>query len=95
MLDAPNRTLHVFDVSGLPRSPPRRVEDVRLERTLTGARLPRPERGRSFLYVGDAGEVVDTRTRSSVAEPGRAARVAVLLEVDWVDGRPVFPGFPR
>lgn len=95
VLDAPNRTIHLFDVSGLPNSPPRRVEDVRLERTLTGpGSLAQSADGR-FLYVGGAGEVVDTRTRTSVAELDALKQATALLEVDWVDGRPVFPGFPR
>jgi hypothetical protein len=95
VLDAPNRTLHVFDVSGLPGQPPRRVEDVRLERTLTGpGSLAQSADGR-FIYVGGAGEVVDTRTRRLVAELDALKDATALLEVDWVDGRPVFPGFPR
>jgi hypothetical protein len=95
VLDAPNRTLHVFDVSGLPGLPPRRVEDVRLEPTLTGpGSLLQSADGR-FLYVGGAGSVIDTRTRTSVAELDALKHATALLEVDWVDGRPVFPGFPR
>jgi hypothetical protein len=95
VLDAPNHALHVFDVSALPRSAPRHVADVRLERTLTtpGA-LAQSADGR-FLYVGGAGDVVDTRMRESVTELPALREARALLEVDWVDGRPVFPGFPR
>lgn len=95
VLDAPNHALHVFDVSALPHSPPRHVADVRLERTMTKpGTLTQSADGR-FLYVGDAGDVVDTRTRKAVIELPALREAQALLEVDWVDGRPVFPGFPR
>jgi hypothetical protein len=95
VLDAPNRTLHVFDVSALPDSPPRRVEDVRLERTLTQPGALLRSAGGRYLYVAGSGDVVDTQTRMSVAQLDALAEARALLEVDWVGGRPVFPGFPR
>jgi hypothetical protein len=95
VLDTPNRTLHVFDVSALPDGPPRRVEDVRLSKTFTQiGSLTQSADGR-FLYVGDSGDVVDTRTRKPVANLEALQHSRLVLEVDWVDGRPVFPGFPR
>lgn len=95
VLDAPNRTVHVFDVSALPDAPPRRVEDVRLDETITqSGSLTLSADGR-FLYVGDAGDVLDTRTRKPVAHLEALQHSRVVLEVDWVDGHPVFPGFPR
>jgi hypothetical protein len=95
VLDAPNRTLHVFDVSALPDSPPRRVDDVRLSTTFTRiGSLTQSADGR-YLYVGDSGDVVDTQTRLPVANLEALQHTGVVLEVDWVDGRPVFPGFPR
>jgi hypothetical protein len=39
--------------------------------------------------------VIDTRTRTSVADVDALAEAQAMVEVDWVDGRPVFPGFPR
>jgi hypothetical protein len=95
VLDAPNRTLHVFDVSELPAQPPRHVTDVRLERTLTEpGSLTHSADGR-FLYVGNAGDVIDTQTRTSIANLAALQNARAVLEVDWVAGRPVFPGFPR
>jgi len=95
VLDAPNRTLHVFDVSALPARAPRRVEDVRLERTLsTPGSLLQSADGK-FLYVGGSGDVVDARTRESVAQLAAVQKSRALLEVDWVDGKPFFPGYPR
>ncbi|MFL5943978.1 MAG: YncE family protein [Gaiellaceae bacterium] len=95
VLDAPNRTLHLFDVSGLPQRPPRRLADVRLERTMSkpGSLLLSGD-GR-FLYVGESGDVIDTQTRTSVIQLAALKDARALLEVDWVDGRPVFPGYPR
>jgi hypothetical protein len=95
VLDAPNRTLHVFDVSAVPAQPPRHVTDVRLERTLTQpGSLTHSADGR-FLYVGNAGDVIDTQTRASIANLEALQNASAVLEVDWVAGRPVFPGFPR
>jgi hypothetical protein len=95
VLDAPNRTLHLFDVGGLPHKPPRRLADVRLEHTLAkpGSLLMSAD-GR-FLYVGGSGDVVDTRMRETVIQLAALKEARALLEVDWVDGRPVFPGYPR
>ena len=95
VLDAPNRALHVFDVSALPNGPPRRVDDVRFETTMTtSGSLMQSADGR-FLYVGGAGDVVDTQTQKPVAQLEALRKASAVLEVDWVDGRPVFPGFPR
>ena len=95
VLDAPNHALHVFDVSALPDRPPRRIDDVRLETTMTqSGSLTRSADGR-FLYVGGSGDVVDTQTQKSVAQLEALQKSSVALEIDWVDGRPVFPGFPR
>jgi hypothetical protein len=91
VLDAPNRALHVFDVSEAPRH----VTDVRLEQTMSQpGSLTLGADGR-FLYVGDSGAVVDTRSREQVAQLPALAQASAVLEVDWVDGKPVYPGFPR
>lgn len=95
VLDAPNHALHVFDVSELPAQPPRPVADVRLETTLTGpGSLTRSADGR-YLYVGGTGDVVDTQTRTSIANLDALQHASAVLEVEWAGGRPVFPGFPR
>ena len=48
-----------------------------------------------FVYVGESGDVVDTHARKSVIQLAALKDARALLEVDWVDGRPVFPGYPR
>jgi DNA-binding beta-propeller fold protein YncE len=91
VLDAPNHALHVFDVSEVPRH----IADVRLDRTLTSpGSLTQSADGR-FLYVGGTGDVIDTQTRTPIANLEALQQATAVLMVDWVAGRPVFPGFPR
>jgi hypothetical protein len=91
VLDAPNHTLHIFDVSEAPR----RMADIRLDRTLTTpGSLTESADGR-FIYVGGTGDVIDTQKRESIANLDALQQASAVLQVDWVEGRPVFPGFPR
>ena len=91
VLDAPNHALHVFDVSEAPQH----IADVRLERTFTTpGSLTQSADGR-YLYVGGTGDVIDTQKRESIANLDALQQATAVLQVDWVDGRPVFPGFPR
>jgi hypothetical protein len=102
VLDAPNSVVHVFDVSELPSRPPRRLEDIRLSKPISGDENPcQRSCGRigsllhsadgRFVYVGDAGDVIDTRTREIVANLEALHNSRVQLEVDWVGGKAVFP----
>jgi hypothetical protein len=95
VLDAPNHALHVFDVSALPNQAPRHIADVRLDRTMTqSGSLTRSRDGR-YLYIGGTGDVVDTQTREPVAQFDALQHATAVIEVDWLDGQPVYPGFPR
>jgi hypothetical protein len=47
-----------------------------------------------YLYVGGAGDVIDSQTQKSIANLPPLMHASAVLEVDSVDGRPVFPGFP-
>ena len=100
VLDAPNNVIHVFDVSG---SIPQAIANVRLTRPLTGDENPcagprctrigslqQSADGR-FVYVGDSGDVFDAHRREEIAnlEPLHESRLTV--EVDWLNGVPVFP----
>lgn len=91
VLDAPNHALHVFDVSAAPR----RLDDVRLETTLTNPGSLTASADGRYLYVGNAGDVVDTQTQKSIANLPALRQATAVLEVDWVDGHPVYPAFPR
>ena len=95
VLDAPNSTLHVYDVSALPEQPPRPVENVRLTKTVAGIGTVLHSADGRFVFVGDEGDVIDTQTREDVVNLEALQHSRVALEVDFVDGRPEFPGFPR
>lgn len=100
VVDAPNGYVHVFDVSGLPRRRPRRLADIRLVRALAGNETPcaydcardgwlqHSVNGR-FVYVGDVGEVIDTRHRRAAAFLPALRQTRKHLEIDWRAGRPV------
>jgi hypothetical protein len=102
VLDAPNSVVHVFDVSELPGQPPRSLEDIRLFKPISGDENPCSKAcGRigsllhsadgRFVYVGDAGDVIDTRTREIVANLEALHNSRVQLEVDWARGKAVLP----
>ena len=89
-------------MSALPGAPPVRLEDIRLTKPISGDESPCTEScGRigsllhsadgRFVYVGDAGDVIDTRTREVIANLEALHNSRVQLEVDWVNGRAVFP----
>jgi hypothetical protein len=102
VLDAPNSVVHVFDVSELPGGPPRPLADIRLSKPISGDENPcaracgrigsllHSADGR-FVYVGDAGDVIDTRTREIVANLEALHNSRVQLEVNWAGGKAVFP----
>lgn len=102
VLDAPNSLVHVFDVSGLPDRRPRQIEDVRLSRPLSGKESPcssacerigslQHSSDGKYVYVGDAGDVIDTATRRPVVNLEALHNSRVHLEVVFRDGRPSFP----
>jgi hypothetical protein len=102
VLDAPNSVVHLFDVSALPGAPPVPLEDIRLSKPISGDESPcarscgrigsllHSADGR-FVYVGDSGDVIDTRTREIVANLEALHNSRVQLEVDWLNGQAVFP----
>jgi hypothetical protein len=102
VLDAPNSVVHLFDISGLPGRPPRPLDDIRLSKPIFGDESPctgscgrigslqHSADGR-FVYVGDAGDVIDTTTRETVANLEALHNSRTQLEVDWVGGKAVFP----
>jgi hypothetical protein len=97
VLDAPNSVVHLFDVSGLPGAAPEPIDDIRLSKPISGDESPCSSNcarigslqhsadGR-FVYVGDAGDVIDTKTREVVDNLDALHNSRVHFEVDWVDG---------
>ena len=101
VMDQPNGFVHVFDVSGLPDAAPTQVGDIRLRGSMAGNVRPclydcekdgwlqHTSDGR-FVYVGDAGDVIVTSTRQTVAVLASVANTKKFLEIDFRDGRPIF-----
>lgn len=100
VLDAPNSVVHVY---GSGREP-KHLTDVRFSKPISGDENPcahprcdrlgslvRSDDGR-YLYVGDAGDVVDVAKREVLVNLEALHQSRLALEVDWVDGRPEFPG---
>jgi DNA-binding beta-propeller fold protein YncE len=100
VIDAPNSTVHVFDVAGLPGRAPRLVANVRLTTPISGEESPcaydcardgwlQHSRSGRFLYVGDSGDVIDTRSFHIVGYLPALRQSRKMLEIDWKNGRPV------
>ena len=103
VLDAPSSYVHAFDVSRLPASPPRQIANVRLSQPMVGDESPcsydclrdgwlQLSRDGHYLYVGDSGDVIDTRTRKIVAGLPAMRNSRKTLEIWWRGGVPVFVG---
>ena len=104
VLDAPNNVVHVFDVSHVPHFRPDDVKDIRLTVPLIGKENPcastrcgrigslQPSADGRFMYVGDSGDVIDTAKREEVTNLEALHQSRLMLEVDWLNGKPVFPG---
>jgi hypothetical protein len=102
VLDAPNSVVHIFDVSGVPGIPPQRLADIRFSKEISGDESPcagscgrigslRHSADGRFVYVGDAGDVIDTKSRAIVANLEALHNSRVDFEFEWVDGKAVFP----
>jgi hypothetical protein len=100
VMDQPNSYVHVYDVSGLPGTAPTQIANIKLTRAMTGSQvgctydclregwLQHSLDGR-FVWVGDSGDVIDTKTRHSVANLEPLYNSRVFLEIDWSGGVPV------
>ena len=98
ILDGPQDALEVYDIHGLPASPPTFVAAVPLS-SLAGNSSPCQtycERegwvlndlsGR-YVYVGDTGDVVSTKTLRVVTTLPALHNSRMLIEVDWHNGVP-------
>jgi DNA-binding beta-propeller fold protein YncE len=102
VIDAPNSYVHVFDVSHVPAAAPVQIADIKLTETM----LAHPEspcaydcvkdgwlqhsRDGRFVYVGDAGDVIDTATRQVTFHLPPLSNSRKMLEIDWANDEPVF-----
>ncbi len=101
VLDQPNGFVHVFDISHIFSEAPQKVADIHLVHDLYGndsacAQSCQREgwlhhtRDGHFVYVGDAGDVINTATRSVVGYLPPLRNTRKMLEIDWQNGVPVF-----
>jgi DNA-binding beta-propeller fold protein YncE len=99
VLDGPNSYVHAFDVSGVPGRPPRPIADVKLAHRLTGSEAGcaydcardgwvQPSVSGCYVFVGDAGDVINTRTDRVVGFLPAMRDSRKMIEVDWRNGRP-------
>lgn len=92
LVDKPNGAVHEFDISALPRRAPVLIATVRVSsRHIGWLNLSRDGR---YLFAGDAGDVIDTRTRKTVATIPALAASRYNIEVDW-SGNKVCAAYPR
>jgi hypothetical protein len=106
VVDQPNSYVHVFDVSGLPSSAPVQVADIKLLNPFSGSEagcvydclregwLQHSRDGR-FVYVGDSGDVIDTRTRKTIATLPALANSRIHIEIDFQDSSPIWAATSR
>jgi hypothetical protein len=89
VVDRPARSVHVYDVSRLPRVAPRELAVLPvatdgdppgwIAHTLDG----------KYVYVGNSGDVFATRGLRHVGSLPALRRTRLFLEIDWRRGRPV------
>lgn len=100
VLDWANNYVHVFDVSHVPASAPMQVTNIDLTRSMHHNEQPcaydcladgwlQHSRDGRFVYVGDAGVVIDTATRKVVASLDPLYNSRKMIEIDWQNGVPV------
>ena len=89
LIDTPNGYVHVFDVSQVPAKAPRHIADVRLPHAPPNDGWLQASRDGRYVYVGRAGDVIDTRTLKVVSYLQPLQTTADSLEIDWRRGRPI------
>ena len=89
LIDTPNGYVHVFDIRGVPAAAPRYVTSIKMAHAPPNDGWLRHSRDGRFVYVGRAGDVINTKTRKIVAYLPPMDDSATFIEIDWRRGRPV------
>ena len=100
VIDVPNSYVHVYDVSQVPREPPRHVADIRLTHSMKGKEQPcGGDCGRAgwlqnsldgrYLFVADDGDVIADATNRVIAYLPALSDTRYLFELDWRGKVPV------
>lgn len=97
VVDWPNNMVHIFDVTGLPASPARKIADIAFSRSMhhdesncaydcaADGWLEYSRDGR-FLYVGDVGDVIDTVANRVAYNLPPLYNTRKMIEVDMQKG---------
>jgi DNA-binding beta-propeller fold protein YncE len=106
LIDSINSYVHVFDVSGGASSTPAQVANIPLRSSLSGDEsgcaydclrdgwIHHSRNGR-YVFVGDSGDVIDTRTRTTVATLPAMANARKEIEIDFQNNSPVWAMISR
>jgi len=97
VVDSINSMVHIFDVSGLPTITPKQVADLHLQNPLRGSESNcayscfrdgwvHHSRDGKYVFVGDSGDVIDTRLRKTVATLPAMANTRKEIEIDFQNG---------
>jgi hypothetical protein len=100
LMDSINSYVHVFDITGLPKSAPRQVANIQLVGTLSGHESPcaydclkdgwlHHSRDGRYVFVGDSGDVIDTTLRKTAMRLPSLANSRKAIEIDFEDGAPL------
>lgn len=89
VMDSPNHYVHVFDVSQVPLHRPRQIAAIRIGHSLSGDGWIQVSRSGCFVYVGDSGDVLSTKSFRRVAFLPALRSTKESLEIDWRHGLPV------
>jgi hypothetical protein len=85
LVDRPNRAVHEFDISGLPRRKPVLVATAHVAGSNLGwINLSRDGR---YLFAGGSGNVINTQTHATVARIGVLNSSRYNIEIDWSGSR--------
>ena len=88
VMDPPHRYVQIFDVSAVPRRPPREIANVKLIHANDDGWIQMNRNG-CFVYIGDSGDVLSTRTLKPIAYLPALANTKESIEIDWRHGLPV------
>jgi DNA-binding beta-propeller fold protein YncE len=100
VIDTVHKQVQVWDVRGVARgTPPVHIADVAVDGLEGNEQGCAYDCGRDgwlqhtldgrYVLVGDAGDVIDTRTRTVVARIGNLLNTRKFVEIDWSGGVPI------
>jgi len=100
LMDNVNSYIHVFDISGLPKTAPVQIANIPL-RSMAGSQSPcgydcgregwvLHSRSGQYAFIGDSGDIINTTTQKSITNLSSLYNSRVYLEIDWTNGVPSF-----